>query len=470
MIRVGILSFSDGRERVHESLKEYIIACEERIKKSLEETKEVECFSASYIICNNELARTQPIELAAKNPDVVILNVPVFAFPNFSAIAVSLQHVPCLAIAPINGMLPGLGGLQAAVNMVRQVGLQCEKVWGNIEDAKTLTKVLSFIRAAHAAARLKGQVYGVFGGRSIGMGSGTISPDLWMKVFGVDTEHIDQLEIIRRAEIIEEEKVESAFNWLQKNMGSIVYDESKLTESTLKQQIRAYYATKAIINERKLNFVGVKCHYELSEYYFTQCLSAAFFNDPYDWDGPKDPIVYSCEADSDGALTMQIMKLISGKPVLFFDFRHYDGKDKVFTFCNCGAMATWYAAQSEDPLVNLSETTLCPVIPKYAGGGCHVRYIAKAGEMTFARLTRCLDQYKLTMFKGNFKSMPPKKLEETCEAWPHGFVEVGVDPDVLIDRYDNNHVHAIAGDYIEELRKFCEIKGIGCDIIGEGRK
>ena len=465
MIRVGILSFSDGRQRVHESLKIYIKDCEERIKAALENTKEVEWVSAEYIICDNESARTQANFLAAKQPDAVILNVPVFAFPNFSAIAVSLQQVPCLAIAPVNGKFPGLGGLQAAVNMVRQVGLTCEKVWGNIEDPKTLTKILSFLRAAHAAAALKGQVYGVFGGRSIGMGSGAVNQDLWMKIFGVDTEHIDQLEIIRRAKTIPEEKVDKALAWLEKNMGTIQYDNNKLTQDSLKEQIRGYYATKGIINERKLNFVGVKCHYELSEYYFTQCLSAAFFNDPYDWEGSKEPIIYSCEADSDGALTMQIMKLIASKPVLFFDFRHYDDKDKVFTFCNCGAMATWYAKQSEDPLNNLGSTTLCPVIPKYAGGGCHVRYIAKEGEMTFARLTRRLDEYKLTMFRGCFKNMPPEKLEETCEAWPHGFVEVSIDPDVLIGRYDNNHVHGVVGDYIEELKKFCEIKGIRYDVI-----
>lgn len=465
MIRVGILSFSDGRERVHGSLKGYIEECADRIEKCLKDTKEVETFKALHIVCNNELARTQSIEVASKNPDVVILNVPVFAFPNFSAIAVSLQKVPCLAIAPVNGKMPGLGGLQAAVNMARQVGLRCEKVWGNIEDPKTITKVLSFLRAAHAATRLSGQIYGVFGGRSIGMGSGSVNPDVWMKVFGVDTEHIDQLEIIRRAENIQPEKVEHAFHWLQKNMGGIQYDKDKLTNESLKWQIRCYYATKEIIEDRKLNFVGVKCHYELSEYHVTQCLSASFFNDPYDWEGPKEPVVYSCEADSDGALTMQIMKLISNKPVLFFDFRHYDEKDKVFAFCNCGAMATWYSERSENALVNLKSTALCPIIPKYGGRGCHVRYIAKEGEMTFGRLTRCLDKYKFTMFRGNFKNMSIEKLDETCNVWPHGFVEVSVDSEVLIDRYENNHIHGVAGDYIDELKKFCEIKGIAYDIV-----
>ena len=46
-------------------------------------------------------------------------------------------------------------------------------------------------------------------------------------------------------------------------------------------------------------------------------VTEAFLNDPYDWDGPKDPFVCATEADMDGALTMQILTRLSGTPVLF---------------------------------------------------------------------------------------------------------------------------------------------------------
>ena len=466
MIKVGILSFSDGRTRVHENIKNYIDECQKKIQFSLEETGEVEVYCGSKIICNAKLAKTQAVEMSSKGIDAVVLNIPVFAFPNYSVIAAYLlQTVPCIAISPVNGKMPGLGGLLAAVNAIRQVGLKCEKIWGNIENNDVLEKVMKFLRAAHAVTSLKGQVYGLFGGRSIGIVSATVNPDLWMAIFGVDVEHIDQLEIIRRAEFIEEQKVETAYKWLNKNMGSIQYDNGKLTENSLKMQIRCYYATKELVEDRKLDFVGVKCHYELSEYYVTQCLSAAFFNDPYDWDGIKEPIIYSCEADSDGALTMQIMKLVANKPVIFADFRHFDKKEGVFVFCNCGAMATWYSERSADPKENVKSVNLVPVISKYGGNGCHVQYIAKEGEMTFGRLTRTLDKYKMTVFKGNFKKFPPEKLEETCPAWPHGYVEVSIDSNYLIDRYENNHVHGVYGDYIDELKIFCKLKNVEFEVI-----
>jgi L-fucose isomerase len=297
------------------------------------------------------------------------------------------------------------------------------------------------------------------------MVSGAVNPDAWMRIFGVDADHIDQSEILRRAPTMDETKVEGALTWLSENMGSIRYDDGKLTPDSLRMQIRCYMATKELIAERQLDFVGVKCHYDLSEYYVTQCLAAALCNDPYDWDGVKEPIIYSCEADSDGALTMQIMKLVSNQPALFFDFRHYDEAAGVFVFCNCGAMSTWYAARSDDPAKNLKSVSLFPVIPKYGGKGCHVQYIAREGEVTLGRLSRVGEQYKMTLFRGRFRQFPEEKLQETCPVWPHGFVAVDIDPKRLIQDYDSNHVHGIYGNYIEELVKFCELKQIQCEVL-----
>jgi L-fucose isomerase len=109
--------------------------------------------------------------------------------------------------------------------------------------------------------------------------------------------------------------------------------------------------------------------------------------------------------------------------------------------------------------------TLFPIINKYGGKGAHVQFMAQAGEVTLGRLTRVGDDYKMTLFKGTFKQMPEEKLKESSTVWPHGFVAVDIDPDRLIDAYDCNHVHAIYGDHIDALVKFCEIKKIACEVL-----
>ena len=71
-------------------------------------------------------------------------------------------------------------------------------------------------------------------------------------------------------------------------------------------------------------------------------------------------MVYACEADSDAALTMQILKLLTNDPVVFMDVRHWDEENQVLEFCNCGSESTWYAAKSDDPDENMKNVTLFP--------------------------------------------------------------------------------------------------------------
>jgi hypothetical protein len=43
-------------------------------------------------------------------------------------IRIRILPVPPMVIAPINATLPGLDGLQAVSNAIRQVGMQCDTV------------------------------------------------------------------------------------------------------------------------------------------------------------------------------------------------------------------------------------------------------------------------------------------------------------------------------------------------------
>lgn len=460
MKKIGILSFSDGRERVHKSLAPSIQKSADRLRTELERSGEFSVITARNIVWRHQQAREEARYLAAQEVTCTIIHVPVFAFPNLARIACQFAPAPFLAFSPQFGGLPGLGGMLGAASALEQGSIQCEKVYGSLDDADVVERILKFCRSASAVNHLKGQVLGMIGGRSIGMVTGEASPDLYYSVFGLDVDHIDQLEIIRRADSVAKDKVEHAFHWLEKHTGTIAYNDRKLTPQNLKEQIKHYYATKSIITERQLDLVAVKCHYELSEYYCTQCLGAAFMNDPYDWDGKKEPLVFACEADADAAVTMQIMKLLSGKPVIFTDLRHYDPVNQVYVLCNCGAMSTWYTQRSDDPAQNMEKVALEPVIEKYGGNGCHVKYIAGTGQLTLARLFRKAGQYYMTIYSGEVVEFPEEKLKETCVSWPHLFVKSDVPPEVLLPALNSNHIHAVAGDYTAELLKFCHLTGI----------
>ena len=169
----------------------------------------------------------------------------------------------------------------------------------------------------------------------MGMYTAVADADQWKRDFGIDVEHIDQYEIIRRSELVADDRVENAFNWLTKLIGkNIHYDGKKLTPDLLKRQIRTYYACAEINQEKVVDFFGIKAQPELTDNFTTEDVVDAFSNDPYDFDGAKEPIVCATEADMDGALTMELFKYVTGEPVLFADVRHYDAGDNFFDLCN----------------------------------------------------------------------------------------------------------------------------------------
>jgi len=363
--RIGVLGFSDGEPEVHEQLKGFVQEQMDTIVDALQESGQVEVVKSERLINSAALAKEEALQMAARDVDGTIFSYGVFSFPNFSAIAARNGTGPFLLAANLNPDWPGMVAMLASGGALHHLGIAHFRVTGDVNDSAVLEKYLTFCRCAGVASGLNGQKYGLIGGRSLGMYSATASMQQWQKQFGVDIEHVDQSEIVRLAAEVPEAQVEKAFKWLNDNIGEIKYDNVRLTEEKLKTQIRHYEATKQLIARNNFDFIGVKCHYEMSRHYCTQCLGQAFINDPYDWDGPKEPVVFACEADSDGALTMQILKMLTGDPVIFMDVRHYDRDHDVMVFCNCGSQSTWYAACSDDPAENLKAVTLYPCLEIY---------------------------------------------------------------------------------------------------------
>ena len=103
----------------------------------------------------------------------------------------------------------------------------------------------------------------------------------------------------------------AAREWLERHAAGVHYDGDRLTPEILERQIRSYYAMRELIDEWNLDFSGIKGQPELTTHFATMDITEAFLNDPYDWDGPKEPHVCATEADMDAALTMQLLKGLS---------------------------------------------------------------------------------------------------------------------------------------------------------------
>jgi L-fucose isomerase len=463
--RLGILGFSDGEPEVHEQLKGFVQTTLDGIANALQASGEVEVVRGDRLVNSVQLAKEESLKMVSKNVDGTIFSYGVFSFPNFSAIAAENSKGPFLLAANLLPDWPGMVAMLASGGALHHLGIEHFRVAGDVNRKEVMDKYLKFARCARVVSGLNGQKYGLIGGRSLGMYSAVVSMQDWQQKFGVDVDHVDQSEIVRIAETIPEEQVEKAFKWLNDYVGKINYDDKRLTAEKLKTQIRHYEATRQIIAKNNFDFVGVKCHYEMSRHYCTQCLGAAFFNDPYDWNGPKETTVFSCEADGDAGLTMQILKLLTGDPVVFMDVRHYDPDYDVMVFCNCGSQSTWYAARSNDPKENLKHVTMNPCLEIYSGGGAHVNLMTKAGKATIARLNRTQGRYRMTIIPAEFVELPREKMKETTEEWPHVFAKLPFDHSIFLEKFDANHCHAVYGDHVEELKMICKMLAIDAELL-----
>jgi L-fucose/D-arabinose isomerase len=466
MARVGILSPSDGRDFVTRDTDEFVLDAERRLTQFLTDTGH-EVVAAGVPITSTSLATSEARRIAATQPDVTIFNYAVWAFPHFSVLAADATPGPLLMFSNLDPRYPGMVAMLAAGGSLDGLDRVHARVWGDVGDEEVRQRILSAVRAGRAVQSLRGKVFGRLGGRSMGMYTAVSDGSGWMKTFGVDVEEIDQWEIVRRAADQSPTRLAAGREWLER-CATVHYDGTRLTPEKLELQVASYHAVREIADEWRLDFCGIKGQPELTTNFVTMDVTEAFLNDPYDWEGPKDPFICATEVDMDGALTMQLLHELSGTPALFADVRHYHSDRDVWDLCNSGQHATWFAARSDDPAENMARVHLYPEAFYFPAGGASVHHLAAPGEMTFARLSRAgSGGYRMQVTRGDLHSfgddVDEAMMRQTTYEWPHAFARFRASPDALLSRFGANHIHAVPGDVTAELREVCRLLGMTFD-------
>jgi len=464
--KIGIISVSDERPNANERIKP---AIEKQCRNLLDILYSIGTVQPVIIeepVNSPSTARKAGLYLRSKNVAATLFNVPTFGFPRFGLIASKFAPGPYMLISQMDPNQPSPAGIAGIGGSMTQLGIPHERLWADLAGERAKKEIEAFISAATAVHGLNGLVFGLFGGRSMGLNPMVSSTVEFSRKFGIDVDHIDQLEIIRRSEEIAEQQVEKAVAWLGKNARSVQFDDI-LTQEKLRAQIRNYEALKIIIREREIDFSAVKCHYELSEYQQPMCIAAMFCNDPYDWDGEKQPHVFACEADADGALTMQILKLLSSsKPTCLLDIRYYHETSKTFLFQNCGTAPSWFACRSHSPKDNLGKVDFCSCVPKFKGGGAQTSFWFGEGDLTLARLYQAKDGYHMVITRA--KAIDPLSISDmpTGEAhWPKVAIKMNTTPELLLQKMNCVHLHAVEGDYKKNLELVCKYLDIVPEVI-----
>ncbi len=482
---IGIAMLGDERRSVMERLEGKCMEQMEKLKKIIEEKvvyqdgSKPSVITAPKVISSIRDSKEVGEYLASRNTGILVIlyyiwDYPYLVWPLVNKVG---KDKPILNVSNNEGLYPGNVGLLATDGALRQAGLRTHRIIGDLDDPGIQDRIARWIRAAEAYASLKGQAYGMFGGHSMGMETGYFHLVPFQKYFGITTYQVDQLWLVREMEKVDEKEVEKGLKWFEELLGDrLKYDGRMLTPEKLKTQLKLYLAMRKVCEEWGFDFCGLKGQRDLTEHVIITDVAEMLMNDPYDWNGPKEPFVCATEADAQGAITMQILKYVSGGlPVLFADVRLYVPEKDIWILANSGNHASWYASRSFDPRENFKKITLWPAIEMYfPTGGASVEFDAAPGEMTFARLGLRDDKPYMVIVRGESLDLPEDEKkhlkEQTNPTWPHMYVKFKASYDEFINVFPANHIHGVPGDRVEELVRFCEIAGIKPIVLGEDKE
>jgi L-fucose isomerase-like protein len=412
-----------------------------------------------------------------------------WAYPDFSVSPMWQlpKQTPKLMLGSAISDYPGAVGLLAAVAGTEQVGIKTSRMF--VEDFSVHDKYRSALAAfldegeysppdpdtiridvneAHrTAARnmiadLSGSIYGAVGPRSMQMWN-KISDADFLSHFGIVREGFDGLRLLKMTEKVPTEKAEVALNFLQeKGMEIRLGDDpmKELTKEMVLFQMKVYFALLELKQQFKLDFLGVQDQLDWIEHYPATDLTIGLMNNRLRPDGDGETIVAATEADDGAALTMQVLKLLSGgEPVGFNDLRYWDAGQRLYWFVNSGALAPYFAYGDHGSLRGSWSERQTYMYFKQGGGTSSV-VVRVPGVVTWARFS--YKNHKLYLCAGRGVTDVPtveqwqSRSEQCSPDWPQWYLKLCGRIEWHIN---SNHPITVLGDHLAELKAVAE--GIG---------
>jgi L-fucose isomerase-like protein len=409
-----------------------------------------------------------------------------WAYPDFSVTPMwqLRREVPKLMLGSSIPDFPGNVGLHAAASGTAHVGLETSRLFvERFEDHSSYADAIALflhqgkyeypypatidvpVTDAHRAAarrvrdRLRGQVYGAVGPRSMQMWN-KISEADFLRVFGIAREGFDGLRLAKLAEKVPDERAEAAIRFLEEKGMELrlgADPATQLTRDMVRFQMKVYFALLELKRQFGLDFVGVQDQLDWIEHYPATDLALGLLNNRLRPEGDGETFVASTEADDGAAITMQTLKLLSGgEPAGFNDLRYWDPKQGLYWFVNSGALAPYFAHGSHVSLKGAWTQRQTPMYFKQGGGTSSV-VVRKPGVVTWARFGYRDGRVTLAAGRG-ITDVPSeqqwKERSARCSPdWPHWYLKLCGRIEWKIN---TNHPMTAFGDHLSELKALAQ--------------
>jgi L-fucose isomerase-like protein len=340
-----------------------------------------------------------------------------------------------------------VGGL-VMLGALKEIGLKHRFVYGSYNDPKELVKIISYCRASALKNILNMSTIGVFGGRGMGQTCGAADPSQWMKIFGVDIDSRDTTELLKEAKAINPVEIKTARQRIQKYFAEPIPDDEQSNRS-----IRLYLAIKKLVIKNDWDFYTIQSFPGLGDDYSATCFAQSMML--------EDGVSTSTLGDFNTAMTVKCLTELSKEPVYYGDLQHIDKSNNEIKIIGDGACPPSLASK-----LGPAGFAGHGIPTEGEAGGLSIKLVCKAGEGVLARMNRNDGNFEMVISRCSIFEPPANEIEQRKNEcgipfWPHGFIKVHCDIEILLQNWNNEYACLGYGEHLyDELVAFCKLTGI----------
>jgi L-fucose isomerase-like protein len=333
-------------------------------------------------------------------------------------------------------------GTSALRKPLEDMGFRLKYVYEVVGAEPRIGRVVSYARAARAAAALRTSKVGMMGYRDMNL-YGTLYDGVSLKAtLGVEIEFFEMLEVVQRVDALERASIEEVVKGVKKRWKFV----NPAEEATLEKGAAYYLAVRDKVRERgygAVSLIDVDGMKKLLNFPPSMVFSLL----------SEDPRVCTVpENDSMGAVTQLVVHHLSGQIAPYFEFYEFM-EDRVL-------MGVPDFVPSE--IVEGPVTVLPSRFGQLGEGVLNVSKV-RTGRVTLCRLTYRGDRYALHLLTG--EAVAPRSWEEAGWAPPAPqlpSLEIVLDTPVeaFAQKVLSQHYILAYGDWTAELTDLCRLLGV----------
>ena len=348
------------------------------------------------LITSPEMLREYLVNL--EEPDLIIFQNTTFVDSTFAAEVVRNIKCPILLWTVREPFIDGgrlrlnsLTGAFSAGNLFTSQGRSYEYIFGAPGEEKVAGKIKSVIDACRVKKSLRELTVGVVGTAPGGFYFSTALDTELLKLTGSKIESIEARDIIKRAKELDKEQYEQHIS----ELCGTLKEADKIPPDNLEKYGRLYAAYSQFIEEKGIKALASRCWPDFfTEYATPVCGVLSTLTD-------RD-IVAACVADVYGAVSMYILKELTGAAPYFGDPVSLDEGKNTITFWHCGAGACSLARKDTGARVGVHPNRKI---------GPTMEFGLKSGRVTVIRLGRKADgTFRIFLMGGEAADEPQQFL------------------------------------------------------------